>query len=42
MFDLGRVAEIINRTAPDIVALQELDSVTGRMAGRFSPPGRLG
>ena len=23
--DLGRVAEIINRTAPDIVALQELD-----------------
>lgn len=33
--DLGRVAEVINRTAPDIVALQELDSVTGRMAGRF-------
>ena len=30
--DLGRVAEIINRTAPDLVALQELDSVTGRMA----------
>ena len=26
--DLGRVAEVINRTAPDIVALQELDSVT--------------
>ena len=24
--DLGRVAEIINRTAPDIVALQELDA----------------
>lgn len=39
--DLGRVAEIINRTAPDIVALQELDSVTGRMAGRFIP-GELG
>ena len=39
--DLGRVAEIINRTAPDIVALQELDSVSGRMAGRFIP-GELG
>ena len=39
--DLGRVAEVINRTAPDIVALQELDSVTGRMAGRFIP-GELG
>ena len=31
--DLGRVAEVINRTAPDIVALQEVDSVTGRMTG---------
>ena len=39
--ELGRVAEIIIRTAPDIVALQELDSVTGRMAGRFIP-GELG
>lgn len=39
--DLRRVAEVINRTAPDIVALQELDSVTGRMAGRFIP-GELG
>lgn len=35
--DLGRIAEVINRTAPDIVALQEVDSVTGRMAGRFIP-----
>ena len=35
--DLGRVAEVINRTAPDIVALQEVDSVTGRMSGRFIP-----
>ena len=32
--DLGRVAEIINRTAPDIVALQELDSKTKRSGGR--------
>lgn len=39
--DLGRVAEIINRTAPDIVALQELDSVTGRMPGTVIP-GQLG
>ena len=39
--DLGRVAEVSNRAAPDIVALQELDSVTGRMAGRFIP-GELG
>lgn len=35
--DLGRVAAVITRTAPDIVALQEVDSVTGRMAGRFIP-----
>lgn len=39
--DLGRIAEVISRTAPDIVALQEVDSVTRRMAGRFIP-GELG
>lgn len=35
--DLGRVAEVIVRTGPDVVALQEVDSVTRRMAGRFIP-----
>ena len=39
--DLGRIAEVIARTAPDIVALQEVDSVTRRMSGRFIP-GELG
>ena len=31
--DLGRIAEVIGRVAPDVVALQEVDSVTGRMNG---------
>jgi len=31
--DYDRVAEIIFRTAPDVVALQELDSVTNRSGG---------
>lgn len=31
----NRAAEVINRTAPDIVALQELDSVTGRSGGDY-------
>lgn len=35
--DLGRIAEVIGRVAPDVVALQEVDSVTGRMNGRFIP-----
>lgn len=35
--DLGRIAQVICRTAPDIVALQEVDSVTRRMEGRFIP-----
>lgn len=39
--DIGRIAEIIDRTAPDIVALQEVDSATRRVEGRFIP-GELG
>ena len=35
--DLGRIAEVIGRVAPDVVALQEVDSVTGRMNGCFIP-----
>ena len=35
--DRGRSAEVIGRVAPDVVALQEVDSVTGRMNGRFIP-----
>ncbi len=35
--DLGRVAGSSTATAPDLVALQELDSVTGRVAGRLHP-----
>lgn len=35
--DLGRVAGAIVRAAPDIVALQEVDSATRRMHGRFVP-----
>lgn len=35
--DLGRIAEVIGRVVPDVVALQEVDSVTGRMNGRFIP-----
>ena len=34
---LGRIAVVIGRVAPDVVALQEVDSVTGRMNGRFIP-----
>ncbi len=30
-----RVAEVITRNSPDVVALQELDSVTGRSGGRY-------
>ena len=33
--DFDRVAQVINRTAPDVVALQELDSATQRYAGAF-------
>lgn len=39
--DIGRIAEVIDRTAPDIVALQEVDSATRRVEGRFIP-GELG
>lgn len=39
--DIGRIAEVIGRTAPDIVALQEVDSATRRVEGRFIP-GELG
>lgn len=35
--DLGRIAQVIARVAPDVVALQEVDSVTERMNGRFIP-----
>ena len=28
--DLGRVAKVINESKPDVVAVQEVDSVTGR------------
>ncbi len=33
--DLGRVAEVINASAPEIVAIQEVDSVTGRSKGTY-------
>lgn len=35
--DLNRTGAAITAIAPDIVALQEVDSVTGRSAGRFIP-----
>ena len=31
--DLGRIAEAIRKVAPDVVAVQEVDSVTGRSGG---------
>jgi Metal-dependent hydrolase len=33
--DFDRVADVINRAAPDVVALQELDSATQRYSGTF-------
>lgn len=39
--DIGRIARVIVREAPDLVALQELDSATLRVNGRFIP-GELG
>ena len=39
--DLGRIAQVILREAPDLVALQELDSATLRVDGRYIP-GELG
>ena len=39
--DYDRTARVIAEAKPDVAALQELDSVTGRMAGRFIP-GELG
>ena len=41
MQDLGRIAQVVRRVAPDIVALQEVDSATRRTEGRFIP-GELG
>lgn len=35
--DLGRICEAIGRAAPDIVALQEVDSATRRTGGLFVP-----
>ena len=32
--DFDRIAEVINREHPDVVALQEVDSVTQRIGGR--------
>ncbi len=31
--DLSRIAEVIRKVAPDVVAIQEVDSVTGRSGG---------
>ena len=39
--DIGRIAQVILREAPDLVALQELDSATLRVDGRYIP-GELG
>ena len=39
--DIGRIARVILREAPDLVALQELDSATLRVGGRYIP-GDLG
>ena len=33
--DFDRIAEVINREHPDVVALQEVDSVTQRIGGRI-------
>lgn len=33
--DIERTASVINKVKPDIVAVQELDSVTGRSGGRY-------
>lgn len=33
--DHGRVADVIYASRPDVVAIQELDSVTGRSGGRY-------
>lgn len=35
--DIGRIAQVILREAPDLVALQELDSATLRVDGVTSP-----
>ena len=37
--DIGRIARVILREAPDLVALQELDSATLRVDGRYIPVG---
>lgn len=34
MIDFRRTAEVINKVCPDVVAVQELDSVTGRSGGK--------
>lgn len=34
MTDFRRTAEVINKVCPDVVAVQELDSVTGRSGGK--------
>lgn len=34
VFDLQRTADVINRACPDVVAVQEVDSVTGRSSQR--------
>ena len=31
--DYDRIADVINRTSPDVIGIQELDSVTGRSSG---------
>ena len=31
--DYSRIADVINRTSPDVIGIQELDSVTGRSSG---------
>lgn len=33
--DFARTAAVINREKPDVVAIQELDSVTGRSKGAY-------
>ena len=35
MVSVDRVAEVITRNSPEVIALQELDSVTGRSVGRY-------
>lgn len=32
--DFRRTAEVINKVCPDVVAVQEIDSVTGRSGGK--------